>query len=370
MLATAAPLRLVRNRWGFREELTAHAGGERRGNQKDPARDRWGAARGVLAGGSYVLAAGLRVLQVALAVACMFLLYATVVPLVSRSAVPESTLPELDLTATGAKELASLQVIQTRNLFATPETAEGLGAASAGELLEESTLRFELRGTAAAEAAEASVAVLVDPSQAESFVVRVGDKLGSTGVEVERIERGRIVVVNRGKREQISLVEEEDNAAAAGLGRAVARPARTNSAANRAQLIGERGRARALQTEQLRNIRQSQASGGGSAPRSRPSRSGSDDMSAPPAAPEPAVAEPTDPSGQPPRGDPSDPIFQSQPRVPEFPPITPGERITAVSGVVLERPTDLQEAIRSGPPWVFTILNEQTGATREVTVAE
>lgn len=310
-----------------------------------------------------MLALGLRILQIALAAICVLLLYWTVAPFVGQTAVPEATLAELELPEAPVSDLASLQVIQNRNLFATPEAPD---AAPAGEdeLLEESALRFELRGTAAAEIAEASVAVLVDPTRQESFVVRVRDKLGSTGAEVERIERRRIVILNQGKREQISLMESDDGAAApAGLARAMKRAVSKIPSSRAALRRSRQERAEALG-------RPSGRAG------SRPSRTGSDDAIAAAAA-ETALreAEALAASAAAAEGPPAEPRQgewdpSTSPRQQAYPDVrlAPNERWSDINGQPIGQPGEVQQMLRQGGAVTIGIMNDATGEYRQVVV--
>lgn len=93
-------------------------------------------------------------------------------------------------------------VIGSRNLFQTPEDAPALPMIE--EVIEDSSLQYKVLGTAAGPA-DGSVALLED-GRGRRAVVSVGDQI--EGVLVERIERGRIVVLNAGRREQLTMEEQ------------------------------------------------------------------------------------------------------------------------------------------------------------------
>lgn len=151
-----------------------------------------------------MLATGLRAIQVTLLAACAYLLYLSLSPLVGAAPIPETRVPELPPATSPARDFPRYQIIADRNLFQTPE---GATAAPTEAELEESKLRLRLRGTTAAVPASLSVATVEDVAKRETLSLRVDDWV--SGAQVVRIERGRIVVDNRGTLEQLTLEEAE-----------------------------------------------------------------------------------------------------------------------------------------------------------------
>jgi general secretion pathway protein C len=122
------------------------------------------------------------------------------------------------------------QVILDRNLFDAQVTGEGIASeAPIDEVeLEETKLPLKLLGTIASEDQRVASAAIESSATRQHEVVKVGDALtGHTDVSVERIDRGRVVLLNGPRREELLL----DENVAAIVGRSP--PPRDNPAANR-----------------------------------------------------------------------------------------------------------------------------------------
>lgn len=184
-----------------------------------------------------MLATGLRAVQVLLLAACVYFVYAAISPLVRATPIPETHLPEVPPSDANAPDRAfdRFQVIATRNLFKTRDVPQPI-AGPIEEELEESKLRVKLMGTLAAEPPELSVATVVDQRKLETLSLRIGDEI--SGAKVERIERRRIVLDNRGKLEQISLEDDDGTPTAR---RQTSRP-RTRAARTRTRTPRARAR--------------------------------------------------------------------------------------------------------------------------------
>jgi len=128
--------------------------------------------------------------------------------------IPEVEFVPLDPIRRAQAAFSRYAVIGSRNLFRVPEGA--IPATPIEEVIEESKLNLKVLGTVAGPAALASA--IVEDSSGRVDVVSVAQVLQG-GVQVERIEKGRIVVMNRGKREAISLAEPEAPASLAMLQR-------------------------------------------------------------------------------------------------------------------------------------------------------
>jgi type II secretory pathway component PulC len=144
------------------------------------------------------------VVQISLGALAAYLIYGTVAPLVGETSVPEAVVPEAVPVSEQAYERERYRVITERNLFRTPEVApEPEPEPPPEEAIAESDLKLTLLGTAVFGSPDLSTAVVTRAGSGEVQVVRIGDEI--EGATVERIERRRLVVRNRGKLEQISL---------------------------------------------------------------------------------------------------------------------------------------------------------------------
>jgi len=136
-------------------------------------------------------------------VVCGYLVYLTGAPLVR--AMEQPSVPTLDPVAAASEAAYTLpryRIIGERNLFATPVDTS---FAPVQQVFEESKLDVTLIGTAASQRPEESIALL--QVGMERQIARVGERV--QGARVERIERRRIVIENRGQLESISMLEPE-----------------------------------------------------------------------------------------------------------------------------------------------------------------
>ena len=151
-----------------------------------------------------MLAALLRILQLALVAATVYLALAAVSPFVGASPEPHVSLPPVAASESKNAGFERYQVISQRNLFNAREDAIALEPAE--EQLEESRLNLVLLGTTAARVPEFSVASVEDVAQREILALRIGDRVA--GARVVRIERRRVVIDNGGVRELLTLDDE------------------------------------------------------------------------------------------------------------------------------------------------------------------
>lgn len=147
---------------------------------------------------------GLLAVQATLVAIGCYLIYAAGASLVSGDPVPDLHVPPAEGSLEGHHDLERYSVIAARNLFQTIAVAPGQSEPDEEEIVE-SQLRFQLVGTAAADPAEFSLAILVDPSS-ERVVVRVGDPVAQA--RVVRIEPKRVIIDNRGRLEAITIDED------------------------------------------------------------------------------------------------------------------------------------------------------------------
>jgi type II secretion system protein C len=147
-------------------------------------------------------------LQVVLVGISLYFLHNIARALIRSAPVPEARIPPPEPVPERDLSYARYASIVKRNLFNSRsfQPAALTAAPEPEEDLDESKLRVQLIGTAATQPEALSVAAVLDESTNERMVVRKGDMVA--GARVERIERKRIVVNNRGKREAISLDEE------------------------------------------------------------------------------------------------------------------------------------------------------------------
>ncbi len=128
--------------------------------------------------------------------------------------VPEVQFVPLEPIRRAQTAFSRYAVIGSRNLFRVPEGA--VPATPIEEVIEESQLKLKVLGTVAGPAEVASA--IVEDSTGRVDVISVSQTLQG-GVQVERIEKGRIVVLNQGKREAINMAEPETPASLAMLQR-------------------------------------------------------------------------------------------------------------------------------------------------------
>ena len=151
---------------------------------------------------------GLRVLQVALGALCAYWAITAALALRAGTDTPVH-LPPVESQARPTYEASAYKVIGERALFreAISDTARPLAPLDA---LAESKLAYRLHGTLTGTREEDSTAALVKPNTGARFYVNVGDEL--EGARVERIERGRVVVRNRGRLEAITMLDAREPA--------------------------------------------------------------------------------------------------------------------------------------------------------------
>lgn len=152
-----------------------------------------------------MLAPALKGLQVVLLGCSAYLIWGVISPFVAAAPAPSVELAEPSPPEALDAGYARYAVIGERNLFKTREAP--VPVSDPGEQLEESRLRLRLLGTTASEDPLVSVATIEDTGARENRVVRVGDEIA--GARVVGIERRRVVIENRGKREQLSLDDSE-----------------------------------------------------------------------------------------------------------------------------------------------------------------
>ncbi len=130
------------------------------------------------------------------------------------------------------------QKILSRNLFEASTLAPALSVVADEERYAKTKLSLKLLGTAASSIASESTAAVEDLKERRHDVVRVGSEI--QGAKVIAIDPRRIVLENRGKREELAL--EEDPPPARGAPRPTARRAPTRPA--RAAAVRNIGRNR------------------------------------------------------------------------------------------------------------------------------
>lgn len=126
---------------------------------------------------------------------------------------------------------AAPRVILERNLFGAQLAGDAAEIEQRDEPLTKTKLPLRLLGTAAASQEERSRAAIENQKTKKHIVVAVGDPIdGFKDVSVERIERTRVVLDNRGKPEELQLNDDQPVAA-------------------RRSRVGRQARARKLPTE-------------------------------------------------------------------------------------------------------------------------
>lgn len=130
----------------------------------------------------------------------------------SRVPTPAAVVTE----APSAMRWQDRQVILDRNLFEAQVSGEGIAVEVVEtENIEETKLPLKLLGTIASEDQRVASAAIESNNTRTHEVVKVGDNLEShSEVRVERIERGRVVLQNGPRREELRL--DEDVAAIVG----------------------------------------------------------------------------------------------------------------------------------------------------------
>ncbi len=127
------------------------------------------------------------------------------------------------------------KAILDRNLFAAQLAGETelVEEEPEEEDLEETELPLVLGGTLAA-TGESSRAAIYDKRSRKSQVLRPGDEIeGHPNVTIDRIERRRVLILNKGKREELLLAEADPNRPAPKAESSARRPRRERAARNR-----------------------------------------------------------------------------------------------------------------------------------------
>jgi type II secretion system protein C len=161
----------------------------------------------------------MRVLQIALGIACLAVVYAAVAPILGAAAVQAAKLPAVEPPPPHDSDFAKYDVIASRNLF----HSRAADAAPTDTPLKESELRLKLCGTFAANDPSHSVACIDDQTAQKKRAYRVNEQI-TDGVKLVSVERRRAVIDNRGSLEQLSMEDEKS------AGAIVPKPARSAGA--------------------------------------------------------------------------------------------------------------------------------------------
>ena len=147
-----------------------------------------------------MLGQGLVAIQVSLVIAALWLGYGMGSTLIQGSDTPDIALPPLEAQEREALTLEAYRVITTRDLFRTAKLPEPVAPPEVK--IGKSAFAVRLIGTAASpDEVDESVAILESKVSGNKMVVRVGDPL--FGATVNAIDRSRVVVMNKGKLEEI-----------------------------------------------------------------------------------------------------------------------------------------------------------------------
>lgn len=183
-----------------------------------------------------LLHSGLRILQFVLLGTCAYLVYAAISPAIGAAPATRARIPEVEERQSGTHPWSHYEIIGQRNLLRSAGRAPVVRAPA--QEIEESKLRMKLHATITGDGN--SLATLEDLSTHERFYVRPGDLV--RGATVEWIERRKVVILNQGKREAITM--DDDIAPTpratprAARGSTRSRPVRTR--AQQAQRVRER----------------------------------------------------------------------------------------------------------------------------------
>lgn len=179
-----------------------------------------------------MLATGLRLTQVLLAVACLGVVASGVQPLVAAPALPEAHVPARPPVAALEQDFPRYAVIGERNLFQTLDAAPEPVVEEAK--LEETKLRLRLLGTIVSNIPERSIASIEDLNQGKRLALAIDDEVA--GATLVRVESHRVVLDNHGKLEQITVEDMPTPAVASRKApRARVRPAERNRLRGRAR---------------------------------------------------------------------------------------------------------------------------------------
>jgi type II secretion system protein C len=176
----------------------------------------------------------MRALQIALALACLAVVYTAVAPMIGVAAVAATRVPPIEPPPARDTNASAYDVIATRNLFRAKVTA---AIVPTTEDLKESQLQLKLCGTFASSKPEDSVACIEEQSAQKKRAYRVNEMI-TDGVKLLSVERRRAVIDNRGSREQLSM--EETQAAGAILPGAVPQVPSAAPAPRPAQKLSDR----------------------------------------------------------------------------------------------------------------------------------
>jgi len=130
------------------------------------------------------------------------------------------------------RSFADRQVILDRKLFDVSTLVPSAPAPDEQEELEATRLPLRLLGTAASSRPELSWAAVEDQDQRKEVVVKLGDALAGQA-KVVGIERRRIILDNRGQREELALEEDAGEAPNPRSARSMRRPNRPSRSAAR-----------------------------------------------------------------------------------------------------------------------------------------
>jgi general secretion pathway protein C len=135
-------------------------------------------------------------------------------------------------TAPAGREWSERAAILDRNLFGAQVVTAAIVEKVPEEDLQETGLPLKLLGTIASEDQIVSSAAIENTSNRKHEVVKVGDRLEShSEVTVARIERGRVILDNAGRREELKLSEEITPARAPRVAKRASRSRRARSRA-------------------------------------------------------------------------------------------------------------------------------------------
>jgi len=162
---------------------------------------------------------GIRIANVALFTLCCFLVASVVNQISAELLLPARTaaLAPARPAVLASRAWDDRQAILDRNLFDAKLTSEAAPPPPppSDEPLEETKLPLKLLGTAASGDPKFARAAIEDQSSREHQVVRVDQEIeGYPQVRVEAIERRRLILDNRGRREELALSEEQLDLAA------------------------------------------------------------------------------------------------------------------------------------------------------------
>ncbi len=154
---------------------------------------------------------GVRAANAVLFVLCAFLTAGVVNDVAGDLLAPSRTVaaPPAPRTPLVRRAWSDRAPILDRNLFGAQLAGEAPPEPEPEEKLEQTRLPLRLLGTAAAGDPELSSAAIEDKGSKKHEVVRVGDRLEKhKQVRVVGIERRRVILENRGRREELALDEE------------------------------------------------------------------------------------------------------------------------------------------------------------------